>query len=491
MIISGQDSSIKVALSDLNGITFQGSGFNGRLESSGKITHSECFADQIAALLDPTRDDYTKGEEALKALEFIEQCYARRLDMNLRWDAFKSNRHFSFGSRYNRILIVGASGFLGARLSEWMSLDLNLNIRATVHKAYSGVRLGRLPIELVECDVLDFDQVSRAVRDCDVIINCSRDKGLGKKEVVDFYAKGTRNLLEAACTHGVKRFIHISTAAIHGFKHDENLVDETSLTVSTRNTYIRGKLEAEKIVRKYAGVILTSILRPTLIYGPYSSDWTVQIIERVRNGQISGVSSDSLANLVYVDDVVQAILLCLERDVVSGEPFIINNDLELVHWFEYLRAFANQLHSSLQMSGEPLLVQKVHKSLMLLRDSYSTLREVLSSPEGLGLAARIPIVLKIGQDFVKGEKRQRLQEKVLAQARRKEPNLNILKKYETIPRGLYEVFACRSSFSSARARSAFGFEPEVFVRDGVELTMDWAKWARLLQVETENFDEAN
>lgn len=244
-------------------------------------------------------------------------------------------------------------------------------------------------------------------------------------------------------------------------------------------------------MREYAEVILTSILRPTLIYGPYSNDWTVQMIERVRNGQISGVSSDSLANLVYVDDVVQAILLCLDRDVVSGEPFIINNDLELAHWLEYLKPFAKELQSPLQMTGEPLLLQKVRKSLLLLRDSYSTLREVLSSPETLGLAARIPIVLKIGQNLVKGEKRQKLQEKMLAQARVKEPNLSILKRYETIPRGLYEVFACRSSFSSAKARSAFGFEPKVPVRDGVQLTLDWAKWARLLQLETQNFDEAN
>lgn len=488
MVISGQDSSIKVTLSDLNGVTFQGSGFNGRIESSAKITQNECFADQISALLDPTRDDYTKGEEALNALAFIEQCYASRVNMNLVWDTFRSNRYFSFPSRYNRILIVGASGFLGTRLSERMSLDLNLNVRATVHRAYRGVRLGRLPIELVECDILDFDQVSRAVRDCDVIINCSRDRGLRKKEVIDFYTKGTRNLLEAACTQGVKRFIHISTAAIHGFKHDENFVDETSPTASTRDTYMRGKLEAEKIVSKYAGVILTSILRPTLIYGPYSSNWTVQIIELVRDGQITGIGPDTLANLVYVDDVVQAILLCLERDVVSGEPFIINNDLKLVHWLEYLKPFANQLHTPLQMTREPLLVQKARKSLMLLRDSYSSLRDVLSSPEALGLATRIPIVLKIGQHFVKGEKRQRLQAKVLAQARMKKPNLSILKKYESIPKGLYEVFACRSSFSSARAKSVFGFEPEVSVRDGVQLTLEWAKWARLLQVETENFD---
>ena len=402
--------------------------------------------------------------------------------MKLRWDAFKSNGNFSFGSCYSRILVVGASGFLGTRLAECMSLDLNLNVRATVHRAYTGVRLGRLPLELVECDVLDFDQVSRAVEGCDVVINCSRYNGLSTKEGIDFYTKGTRNLLEAACRHGVKKFIHISTAAIHGFKHDEKSVDETTPTVSSRNTYIRGKLEAERIVRKYAGAISTSILRPTLIYGPYSGDWTVQIIERVRNGQISGVTFGSLANLVYVDDVVRAILLCLERDVESGEPFIINDDLESVHWIEYLTPFATQLHKPLEMTNEPLIVQKTSKSLMLLRDSYASLREVLSSPEAIGLAVRIPLALKIGQNLVKGEKRERLQAKVLAQPQvhMKEPNLNILKKYQTTPRDLSAVFACQSSFSSAKARSAFGFEPQVFVHDGVELALDWANWARLL-----------
>ena len=63
MTIRGQSCLIKVALSDLDGVTFQGSEFDGKLQSSGKITLTECFADQISALLDPARKTIQKPKK--------------------------------------------------------------------------------------------------------------------------------------------------------------------------------------------------------------------------------------------------------------------------------------------------------------------------------------------------------------------------------------------------------------------------------------------
>src|SRR5208283_5049661 len=161
---------------------------------------------------------------------FIEKCYKNCKELIYPWESVSGGKCQS-ALPQRKILVVGASGFLGSRLTERLAIDFGLRVRATFHTPAKAIRLARLPVELFECDLLERDQVMRAVDGCDVIINCAVGKVRSPKDketAMRVYDDGTRNLLDAAKKNGVSKFIHISTAAVSGFRQKTDIVDEST-----------------------------------------------------------------------------------------------------------------------------------------------------------------------------------------------------------------------------------------------------------------------
>jgi nucleoside-diphosphate-sugar epimerase len=79
-----------------------------------------------------------------------------------------------------------------------------------------------------------------------------------------------------------------------------------------------------------------TILRPTIVYGPYNKLWIAKFADRIMSGRWGtfGSLGDGICNLVYVDDVAQAIRLALTRDEAVGQAFNVNGR-EAITWNEY------------------------------------------------------------------------------------------------------------------------------------------------------------
>ena len=453
MVLRGKEFSFEIRQSDPNGVYFNIEGCTAKLEDARPDKSTlNCFIEQIENFLDVSSDDICSGRDALKSLGFIESCYSNRQDIRYPWETPpRSNLNLTFPSRYRTVLVAGASGFLGTRLTERLSLDLNLKVRATIHRAQTATRLGRLPVEFIDCDILDLNQVLRAVEGCDVVINCTRDDAGDRNH--DIYEIGTSNLLKAAQKGAIKKFIHISTAAVHGFGPEEKLVEENSRIVFTLDPYLRGKIKAEKLVASYASALPVVVLRPTLIYGPYSADWASQIVQRVRNGRTTIVGDKGVANLIYIDDVVDAILLAIERPEANGEIFIITNDSELVLWKDYVTKYSELLAIHPKVSSESnLLLQRLRNLFTMLKDSVVTAKDVANSSETLALVGRIPIVLKLGQTIIRGNRKNELEYKLKSTGAILRPTAESLYKYETIDHQLYNLFTSRRLYSAKKAR---------------------------------------
>jgi nucleoside-diphosphate-sugar epimerase len=106
--------------------------------------------------------------------------------------------------------------------------------------------------------------------------------------------------------------------------------------------YSVGKAEGERLafdLGKSLGLEVTA-LRPTLVYGPRSPLWLVAYFERVRLEQIAMIDGGSgVANLIFVDDLVDAMLTVAEHPAVAGEAFLMNGP-EPITWREYLGILA-------------------------------------------------------------------------------------------------------------------------------------------------------
>lgn len=480
MIIAGDWGQLQVDLHQTNEIRLRTETENLTITSGHSLrSYVSCFAEQVRSFIGDTLDDSLAGEDALHTLRFIEKCYGKRQNLSHSWDESNGSPPTSSPKR---ILIVGASGFLGTRLAERMTLDFGLKVRGTYHRPERAIRLARLPLELVECNVLDRDQVMQAMKGCDVVVNCSIGTSGNAEMDMKVYRCGTRNLLDAAKIHAVRKFIHISTAAVHSFRQSTRLANESCPLKSrtSRSLYEQGKVSQEKLVREYAESVPTTILRPTLIYGPYSKDWVVNITDRLLQGKPTLVENGGLANLVYVDDVIDAILLAVEKEEATGKTLILNNDEETVSWAEYVSIFAGLTHATANVLSGDLRVERLRALVRLCTDSVLACWNNLRSREMLMLAARIPLAVVLGSKIVRGAKRKRMEEALVLTD--KPPSLNMqmrLAKYETMSRNLYENLTCRTVFSSSLAKSSLGWKPRTSFVEGSRRSLQWAKWAGL------------
>lgn len=240
--------------------------------------------------------------------------------------------------------ITGATGFVGGRLAERLVLagPDAFSVVAAVRR-YSGAglaRLARLPVRLELAGLLDGDALARAFDGCDVIVHCAYGTGGPMEERRRVTVEGTRNVLRAAEAAGGSRVIHLSTAAVHRTDGD-GAVDEESSFVSGGSFYEQMKIEAEEAVweaHRERGLPAV-VLRPTLVHGPRGRRWTVRIAEEVREGAVLPDGARAPANLVYVDNVVDAVLRSAREDDAVGEAFLLVDD-EPPAWGDVYRAYA-------------------------------------------------------------------------------------------------------------------------------------------------------
>lgn len=118
-----------------------------------------------------------------------------------------------------RVLVTGAGGFIGGRVVEALFQTPGLEPVPSLRRWSTAARIGRLPLDPVQCDLLAPDQVRAAVDGVEAVVHCA----VGDRAAT---VQGTRNLLEAALEAGVRRVVHLSTIDVYG--RAEGTVTEAS-----------------------------------------------------------------------------------------------------------------------------------------------------------------------------------------------------------------------------------------------------------------------
>lgn len=289
------------------------------------------------------------AESALRVVELIEACYKGRAGgMDEPW-VFEGVPAQPKRPR-GRVLITGASGFIGCRAAELLHLAEGWQVRAMVHRPASAARLARLPIEMVQGDLKSPQDLARAVEGCDAIVHCAIGTAYGQpREIFAVTVGGTKNLLEAARKAGVKRFVHLSSIAVHGLGVQGVIDEATPVRPPRGDDYSESKAAAEAAVLAAAKAGLHAVvLRPGNVYGPFGKTFVVNPIKYLKKGNLLLVGSAATAsNTVYVDNLVHAIIRGLDAEGLAGEVFTISDGDELT-WGEYYGYFAAGLGAALK-----------------------------------------------------------------------------------------------------------------------------------------------
>ena len=381
-----------------------------------------------------------------------------------------------------KILVTGATGFIGSRLCELLSLEHRLPYRALVRNFSRAARIARLDAELVAGDMLDAGSLARALDGCDAVVNLAHADDRTA-------AKQTAHLVDACARAGIRRFVHISSMAVHGPSPRPAVVTEASAPIERwGEAYSDAKAAAEAVVMAAAkrGALSAVSLRPTVVYGPYSF-FVTPIVHDARQGRISLVDGGrGVCNAVYVDDVCDAIIAALERDDVVGEAFLVNGDTRIT-WRDFITTFADMVDGPKVIHDHSLEEIAAHWRARRprARDSVTALVRLAASPAFHAQLATIPPVGKL----IRGTKElvasritaeQKTSIKTRLQGRRAAAPPDDGPPVRVPSEGRVVREAYRSWVSNERARVRLGWRPAHPFAHGAARTGEWLRFARLV-----------
>lgn len=253
-------------------------------------------------------------------------------------------------SMASKILITGASGFIGSFIVE-EALDRGMEVWAAVRRTSSRRYLQDYRINFIE---LDFDSEERlreqlGGHEFDYIVHAAGvTKCLDKADFHRVNAEGTRHLVEAvlALRMPIKRFVYLSSLSVFGAIHEEQpYADITEHDTPRPNTaYGRSKLEAERYLDSIGNEFPYIILRPSGVYGPRETDYFLMAKSIRRHFDFAVGFKRQDITFVYVLDVVQAVFLALDRGM-SGRKYFLT-DGEVYQSADFSRLLKNAMHVS-------------------------------------------------------------------------------------------------------------------------------------------------
>jgi len=241
-----------------------------------------------------------------------------------------------------KIFVTGGAGFIGTSLIKRLINDNKIVAYDNLHRnalRYSGF-LKHPNIKLIEGDVMDFANVRKSIKGCDMVVHLAAIAGVDTVlsmpvRTMEVALIGTYNALKAAIKEGgCERFIDFSTSEVFGsFAYNVNETNPTTLgTVGeARWTYAVSKLATEHLALSYFREYKLPALaiRPFNIFGPMQvgiGAIHVFIKKALKNEPIQiHNEGGQIRSWCYIDDIVDAVTLCLSKKEAIGQSFNIGN----------------------------------------------------------------------------------------------------------------------------------------------------------------------
>lgn len=234
-----------------------------------------------------------------------------------------------------KALVTGGTGFLGRYLVSRLLAE-GAQVSVLVRTPQSIAHLESLGVQPLQGDVRDWSSLRKAATGKDVLFHCA-----GKVEPagrwVDFLevnVLGTERVIQAALEQDVRRIVHVSSIGIYGPQPLGAIISEDDgydANPGARGFYTRSKIEADRIALWYAHerAAPVTVIRPATIYGPGGAESLVRA--GVRLGRLNVVFGDgsNLLPLVYVENVVDALVLAARSETADGRAYNIVDEDEV------------------------------------------------------------------------------------------------------------------------------------------------------------------
>ncbi len=256
-----------------------------------------------------------------------------------------------------RILVTGGTGFTGTALVKRLREAGHAVVALDYKEGLQCDALRAMGAEVVIGSVTDREAVGRSMRGVEYVFHLAaafRELNVPNSFYDEVNVTGTRNVLEAALAAKVWKFVYCSTCGVHGNVARPPAGEDAPIRPA--DYYQRTKYEAEPLVKQLAaGKMESVILRPAAIYGPGDPERFFMIFKRVAKGTFPMFGSGrTLYHPLYVDNLVDAFMLCLAPGVGDGRVYLIADD-EYYPIEEIVKAVGRALDVPVRIPHYPVL----------------------------------------------------------------------------------------------------------------------------------------
>ncbi|MCU0492217.1 MAG: NAD-dependent epimerase/dehydratase family protein [Chloroflexaceae bacterium] len=233
-------------------------------------------------------------------------------------------------------LVTGGNGFIGRYIVEQL-LARGDRVRVLGRNDYPELRA--LGAECFKLDLAAQQDCGPALKGCEVVFHVAAKAGVwGSFD--DYYRNNvtaTQHLVRAAIAAGVPKFVFTSSPSVVFGDDSVEGVDETAPYPETfLAPYPHTKSIAERFVLAQTE-ILTTAIRPPLVWGPRDPHILPRLIDRARSGRLRRIGDGTnKVDVTYVENAAEAHLLAADRlsadSPVRGRAYFIGQENAVLLW---------------------------------------------------------------------------------------------------------------------------------------------------------------
>ncbi|MEM2129446.1 MAG: NAD-dependent epimerase/dehydratase family protein [Candidatus Bathyarchaeia archaeon] len=241
--------------------------------------------------------------------------------------------------RFTRVAVTGGAGFIGSclvreLLNRGYSVLVLDNFSSGCWENLRGL-LGRDGLDVVEGDIRDRRVLRKVLKYVDAVVHLAalidvEASVQNPYETHDVNVSGTLSVLMESVTAGVKRFVFISSTAVYGETNPLPLRENYSLHPISPYAASKAAAEAYCLAFSRCYGIEAVILRYFNVYGPGQRNSVYSgVITKFLKNALNGMplivygNGEQTRDFIYIDDVVSATVLALEKEGLTDEVFNI------------------------------------------------------------------------------------------------------------------------------------------------------------------------